>query len=195
MLQYAAATPDLMPTRSNFTSASWNSGNASVACSGVGSCGDLLFVDRLLFTKADGRWTIVDKGGLSGYIYQRYVGPALQSMSPSMFRRITRGMQDLKIHRGRDGATVYTGREAAGVLTRDPGTGERIRVLPFGFIAHGKAANPASLLNVALTVGSDGIIRRIAVDWGAGTSAWTYTVAYSNMGRTAPITAPTVPGQ
>ena len=92
-----------------------------------------------------------------------------------------------------DGTTIYTGREAAGVLTRNPDTGERIRVLPFGFVAQGKAADPAALLNVALTVGADGIIQRIAVDWGTGASAWTFTVAYSHLGRTAPLAAPAGP--
>jgi hypothetical protein len=38
-----------------------------------------------------------------------------------------------------------------------------IRVLPFGFVAKGAAANPASILRVSLTVGPDGIIQRIDV--------------------------------
>jgi hypothetical protein len=173
----------------------WNNGNASVKCTGVGSCGELLFVDRVLFTKNDGSWTKVDKGGLPNYMRQRYVSPALQSMSRSTFRRITGGMQHLKIKPGHNGTTIYSGREASGVLTRDPNTGERIRVLPFGFVAKGAAANPASILSVSLTVGSDGIIQGIDVAWGTGASAWGYGVTYSNLGRTPPLTAPTVSGQ
>jgi hypothetical protein len=79
--------------------------------------------DRVLFTKTDGSWTKVDKGGLPNYMRQRYVSPALQSTSRSTFRRITGGMQHLKIKPGPNGTTIYGGREAAGVITRDPTPG------------------------------------------------------------------------
>ncbi|MBO0838926.1 MAG: hypothetical protein J2P28_25905, partial [Actinobacteria bacterium] len=48
------------------------------------------------------------------------------------------------------------------------------------------AANPASLLHTAVTVGPDDVIRDIAVTWGT----WTYTVTYSDLGSTPPIVAP-----
>ncbi len=44
--------------------------------------------------------------------------------------------------------------------------GEAIRVFPFGYVAHGEAANPTALLASGLTVGADGVVREIAVSWG-----------------------------
>jgi len=63
-------------------------------------------------------------------------------------------------------------------------------VLPFGYVAHDEAADPASLLDAAVTVGPDGVVRRIAVTWGAGDSAWAYTVTYSGLGATPALEAP-----
>jgi hypothetical protein len=87
-----------------------------------------------------------------------------------------------------DGATVYSGTVAAGQIARETGfkEGQSIRVFPFGYVAHGAAADPASLLRTAVTVGSHGVIRKIGVSWGT----WTYTVAYSRLGSTPPIVAP-----
>ena len=59
-------------------------------------------------------------------------------------------------------------------------------MLPFGYVAHDQAADPANPLQTAVTVGSDGIVREIAVNWGA----WTYTVTYSRLGETAAPKAP-----
>jgi hypothetical protein len=42
----------------------------------------------------------------------------------------------------------------------------------------------------ALTVGTDGIIREVAVTWGTSASAWTNTVTYSRLGETPPPVAP-----
>ena len=64
--------------------------------------------------------------------------------------------------------------------------GEAIRVLPFGYVAHGEAANPAAPLATTVTVGPDGIVRELAVNWGTGT----YVVAYSKLGEAQPIRAP-----
>jgi hypothetical protein len=79
-----------------------------------------------------------------------------------------------------DGSTIYSGAVAAGQIATETGfkEGQAIRVLPFGYVAHGAAADPSSLLHTAVTVGSDGVIREIAVMWGT----WTYTVAYSDLG-------------
>jgi hypothetical protein len=63
-------------------------------------------------------------------------------------------------------------------------------VLPFGYVAHDEAADPAAPLDAAVTVGSDGIVREINVTWGASPSVWTYTVAYSNLGATLAPVAP-----
>jgi hypothetical protein len=53
------------------------------------------------------------------------------------------------------------------------------------------AADPAAPLAAAVTVGADGIVRKVAVKWGgAGSSLWTYTVAYSRLGTTPALVAP-----
>jgi hypothetical protein len=87
-----------------------------------------------------------------------------------------------------DGSTVYRGAVPAGQIARETGfkEGQALRVFPFGYVAHDAAADPASLLDTAVTVGSDGVIREIAVTWGT----WTYTVTYSDLGSTQPIIAP-----
>ena len=87
-----------------------------------------------------------------------------------------------------DGSTVYSGTVPAGQIARETGfkEGQAIRVFPFGYVAHGAAADPASLLDTAVTVASDGVIRELAVTWGA----WTYTVTYGDLGSTPPIVAP-----
>src|SRR5262249_2674088 len=106
-------------------------------------------------------------------------------------RRILGGVSSsggLAATKGADGSTVYRGRVAAGVIARETGfkEGQAIRVLPFGLVAHDEAADPASLVDVAVTVGADGVVRQIAVAWGA----WTYTVTYTDLGATPPLTAP-----
>jgi hypothetical protein len=87
-----------------------------------------------------------------------------------------------------DGSTVYRGKVAAGQIARETGfkEGQAIRVFPFGYVAHDAAADPASLLDTAVTVGADGAIRKFAVTWGT----WTYTVTYSDLGSTPPLIAP-----
>ena len=87
-----------------------------------------------------------------------------------------------------DGSTVYSGTVAAGQIARETGfkEGQTIRVFPFGYVAHGAAANAASLLDTAVTVAAGGVIRKLAVTWGT----WTYTVTYSSLGSTPRIAAP-----
>ena len=63
-------------------------------------------------------------------------------------------------------------------------------MLPFGFAAHDEAADPAAPLDVALTVGPDGIVRQLTVTWGAGASPWSYSVDYSDLGTTPALAAP-----
>jgi hypothetical protein len=87
-----------------------------------------------------------------------------------------------------DGSTVYRGTVPADQIARRTGfkEGHAIRVLPFGYVAHDQAANPASPLDTAVTVGGDGVIRKIAVTWGT----WTYAVTYSDLGSTPALVAP-----
>jgi hypothetical protein len=40
--------------------------------------------------------------------------------------------------------------------------------------------------DTAVTVGGDGIVRKIAVTWGT----WSYTVTYDGLGSTPPLVAP-----
>lgn len=68
--------------------------------------------------------------------------------------------------------------------------GHAIRVFPFGYVVHDAAADPASLLDVAVTVGADGVVRSLVVSWGTGDSRWTYSVTYSGLGATAAPVAP-----
>ena len=39
-------------------------------------------------------------------------------------------------------------------------------------------------------MGADGIIRELAVTWGAGATAWTYRLAYRDLGETPDPVAP-----
>jgi hypothetical protein len=106
--------------------------------------------------------------------------------------RITDAMQGLATQQTADGSTVYSGSVAAGQVARETGfkEGQSIRVLPFGFVAHDEAADPTAPLNVAVTVGVDGVVQGIAVDWGTSDSAWTFTVEYRDLGSTPAIAAP-----
>lgn len=76
----------------------------------------------------------------------------------------------------------------AGLVARETGFngGQAIRILPFGYPAHDEAADPAALLDAAVTVDADGIVREIAVSW----RTWRYTVAYRGLGATAAPVAP-----
>ncbi|HEU5065354.1 MAG TPA: hypothetical protein VFT86_05635 [Gaiellaceae bacterium] len=53
-------------------------------------------------------------------------------------------------------------------------------------MAHDEAANPTALLDANVTVGPEGVVRQILVNWGT----WTYEVTYSNLGSTAGPRAP-----
>ena len=49
-----------------------------------------------------------------------------------------------------------------------------------------RSASAGRLLDTAVTVGSNGIVRQLAVTWGT----WTYAVAYSTLGEGAAVRAP-----
>ena len=109
-----------------------------------------------------------------------------EDIGGATLRRFTGAMKGLGSEPLDDGSTVYRGTVAAGVIARETGfkEGEAIRVLPFGYVAHDEAANAATPLDVAVTVGPEGVLRRIAVSWGT----WRYTVSYGGLGTTpAPI--------
>jgi hypothetical protein len=62
-------------------------------------------------------------------------------------------------------------------------------VLPYGHVAHDAAANPASLIDVSITVGADRTIGEILATWGGG-SSWSYRLSFSDLGSTAPPEKP-----
>ena len=115
-----------------------------------------------------------------------------EDIGGTTLRRITDAMTGLTTRQLNDGSTVYHGAVPAGLIARESGFKESrtIRVLPFGFAAHDEAANPAALLDVALTVGPDGLVRELVVAWGTGASRWTYSVTYSSLGVTPALVAP-----
>ena len=79
---------------------------------------------------------------------------------------------------------MYRGKIAAGAIARETGfkEGEANRVLPFGYVAHDERANASALLDVAVTVGADGVVGQISVSWGT----WDYTVAYGRLVQRRP---------
>ena len=124
----------------------------------------------------------------SGTTPTEQLGAIREDIGGATLRRMVAAMTGLTTAHQSDGAIIYSSEVAAGQIARETGfkEGQAIRVLPFGYVAHGAAADPASLLHTAVTVGSDGVIREIAVTWGT----WTYTVTYSDLGATPPLVAP-----
>lgn len=128
----------------------------------------------------------IDPG--SGTTPDEYLAAARQDVGGATLRRITDAMTDPAVAERDDGSTVYSGRVAAGVIAPETGftEGRRIRVLPFGHVAHDQAANAASSLAVAVTIGPEGVVREIRVSWGS----WVYSVRYASLGATSGISAP-----
>lgn len=155
-------------------------------------------VDDILYghDPADGRW--VELGDVdsidpdSGTTPDEYLAVMRADVRGDTLERISAGMTDLATQQLDDGSTVYTGMVAAGLVAPESGfkEGEHIRVFPFGYVAHDEAADPDEPLKVSITAGADGLIRELAVAWGGGGSAWTYTVIYSDLGATTPIVPP-----
>ena len=133
-----------------------------------------------------GRVTSIDPG--SGTTPNEQLAAVREDIGGTTLRRLTEAMTGLT-RRLDEGTTVYRGEVPAGQIARETGfkEGRSIRVLPFGYVAHDEAADPSNLLDTAVTVGADGVVRRIAVTWGT----WTYTVTYSALGSTPEILAPT----
>jgi hypothetical protein len=174
----------------------WRDGDLSVRSDLPGRDGRpgsaFLLVDRTLYGVEDGEWVelgppeSIDPG--SGTTPDEYLAAVREDVGGATLRRIAGGMTGLTTRGLDDGSTVYRGRVPAGLIARETGfkEGEAIRVLPFGHVAHDEAADPASLLDAAVTVGPGGVVRELAVSWGT----WRYGVTYSRLGTTAPIAAP-----
>jgi hypothetical protein len=137
-----------------------------------------------------GRAESIDPG--SGTTPAEYLAAVEEDVSGATLRRISAGVQDLVTRPGEGGSTVYSGTVAAGLVARQSAVkgGRPIRVLPFGYVAHDEAADPGAPLRIDLTVGGNGLVRRIAVAWGPAGSRWTYAVDYAGLGALAPIVAP-----
>jgi hypothetical protein len=124
----------------------------------------------------------------SGTTPDEYLAAVREDVEGVTMRRLGDSMTGLTTTHLDDGSTVYRGSVPAGQIARETGfkEGEHLRVLPFGYVAHDEAADPAALLDTAITVGEDGLIRELAVTWGT----WVYTVSYSDLGTTAAVVAP-----
>jgi hypothetical protein len=125
----------------------------------------------------------------SGTTPAEYLAAVREDIGGITLRRFTRGMTGLTMTRLPDGSTVYRGTVPAGAIARETGfkEGQHIRVLPWGYVAHDEAENPKALLDTAVTVGPDGVVREIVVTWAP---AWRYTVTYSDLGATEAPVAP-----
>ncbi|HEX7256187.1 MAG TPA: hypothetical protein VF236_09695, partial [Gaiellaceae bacterium] len=116
-----------------------------------------------------------------------YLAAVREDVGGATLRRIAGGLTGLTSGR-LDGSTVYRGSVAAELIARETGfkEGRTIRVFPFGYVAHDDAADPNALLDAAVTVGVDGVVREIALSWGT----WTYTVTYMRLDATPQLVAP-----
>ena len=174
----------------------WHDGDLSVSSDAPDRRGragaHLLLVGGTLYGFDEGRWVIFgDPAGIdpgSGTTPDEYVAAVREDVGGMTLRRIAGRVTGLTISRPGNGATVYQGQIAAGAIARETGfkEGETIRVLPFGHVAHDEAANAPALLDVAVTVGADGVVRQISVSWGT----WDYTVTYGSLGSAPALEAP-----
>jgi hypothetical protein len=160
---------------------------------------ELLVVDGILYgvdPGVEGGWLELGSPNAidpdSGTTPAEYLAAVQEDTGGATLSRVTGAMSSPLTTHLDDGSAVYSGKVAAGLIARDTGVkeGEAIRVFPFGFVAHDEAADPSSLLDVAVTVGADGLVRTMVVSWGAGDSTWRYSVTYSGLGRTAAPLAP-----
>jgi hypothetical protein len=179
------------------TTVRWNGKDLSVARDApdrAGKAGSgLLVVAGLMYGRdpRTGGWVVlgppesVDPD--SGTTPDEYLAAAREDVGGATLLRLTGRIQGLTAVRD-GGSTVYRGTIAAGQIARETGfkEGEAIRVLPFGYVAHDEAADPSSPLDVAITVGADDVVRKLAVTWGT----WSYTVTYDGLGATPAPTAP-----
>jgi hypothetical protein len=174
----------------------WNGGDLALSDESPGRAGragaEFLLVDGMMYGIEDGRWfemgspKSIDPD--SGTTPAEYLAAVREDAGGTTLRRLTEEMTGLTTRELDDGSTVYGGSVAAGLIARESGfkAGEAIRVFPFGYVAHGAAADPAALVDANVTVGADGLIRELSVGWGT----WSYTVRYSDLGATAAPAAP-----
>ena len=152
----------------------------------------LLVVRGTMYGVEDGQWFVLGPSNSvdpdSGTTPDEYLLGVRKDLGGATLRRVVDGMTGLTTNQRADGSVVYRGLVPAGVIASETGfkEGHSIRVLPFGYVAHGAAVDPSAPLDVAVTV-RDGVVRELAVSWAPG---WTYTVAYSGLGATSAPEAP-----
>jgi hypothetical protein len=180
----------------------WHSGDLSVSQDvprGSRRAGSqMLVVDGMMYGIDPGEGGWVELGSPasvdpeSGTTPSEYLAAVREDVGGATLRRVLDDINGLTARGLADGSRLYTGTVAARVIARETGfkEGEAIRVLPFGYVAHGAAADGSAQLNVAVAVGGDGIVRELAVTWGAGSLAWSYTVTYDSLGTAAPLEKP-----
>jgi hypothetical protein len=183
------------------TTIRWNDGDVAIARDApqrLGRVGDeLRLVDGTLYGPSpEGGWAVLGKPSSidpdSGTTPDEYLAAVRGDIGGATLRRLTAAMTGLSTSRLDDGSIVYSGTVASSVIARETGfkEGQAIRVLPFGYVAYDEAADAASPLRTAVTVGGDGVVRELAVTWGTGDSTWRYTVTYSGLGSTVGPVAP-----
>jgi hypothetical protein len=178
------------------TTVRWHGDDVAISAPGR-SGGELLVVDGLMYgiDPADGSWaelgpvSSIDPD--SGTTPTEYLTVVREDIGGTTLRRLIDGMTDLSAKES-DAGTVYSGKVAAGLIARESGfkEGQAIRVFPFGYVAHGDAANPNALLDTTVAVNAHGVVSDITVTWGHGSSTWQYTIGYSKLGDTAAVVAP-----
>jgi hypothetical protein len=158
-----------------------------------GRAGSVLVVVRgTMYGVDDGEWVVIGPSQSvdpsSGTTPAEYLLGVREDVGGATLRRVVDGMTGLTTNQLADGSIVYRGLVPAGLIARETGIkeGRSIRVLPFGYVAHGEAVDPSTPLDVAVSV-RDGIVRELAVSWAPG---WRYTVTYSGLGATPAPEAP-----
>jgi hypothetical protein len=159
---------------------------------------EMLLVDGMMYgiDPEDGGWVrlgspdSIDPG--SGTTPAEILRAVREDVGGATLRRVLGGMTGLVARELEDGSTAYAGRTPAGLIARETGfkDGERLRVLPFGFVAHGEGADPDASIGVTVTVGADGLVREVAAVWGGDEGPWRYSVTYTGLGATDAPTAP-----
>jgi hypothetical protein len=178
------------------TTIRWHGGDIAITADTPGRAGkagdEMRVVDGTLYSTFEGGW--IEQGSPenidpdSGTTPTEHLAAVREDVDGATLRRLGENMTGLTTTRLDDGSTVYAGTVPAGQIAREEGfkEGEHIRVFPFGYVAHGRAADPTALLDTAITVGKAGLIRELAVSWGT----WSYNVRYSDLGTAAAVVAP-----
>jgi hypothetical protein len=180
------------------TTIRWNGEDVSIARdhpSRAGKVGDeMRVVGGILYgLDPNGAWLAMGSprniDPNSGTTPAEYLAAVRQDVGGVTLQLFSDGLTTMTAHTRDDGSTVYSGRVPAAVVASETGfkEGQPIRVLPFGYVAHGEAADPAALLDATVTVGPDGAVRELSVAWDP---AWRFTVTYRGLGATPALEAP-----